>query len=188
MKTCIVLPTYNEAENLAPLVEQLLKLALPDSHVLIIDDNSKDGTGQIADGLAREISTDACLSFTAPARWDWERLMSLGSNGRWREAPNASSRWTRIFPTPPATFLTLFPRSASTTSSSDHATCRAASSIRAGAVGAIFLSKWANSVWVHWILGLQVRDATAGFKCWSRRALRENLARERSFERLCLSG
>ena len=34
-----------------------------------------------------------------------------------------------------------------------------------------FLSKWANSVWVHLILGLQVRDATAGFKCWSRRSL-----------------
>ncbi|MBI5649493.1 MAG: glycosyltransferase, partial [Chloroflexi bacterium] len=35
------------------------------------------------------------------------------------------------------------------------------------------LSWWANSVWVRVILGLQVRDATAGFKCWSRRALEQ---------------
>ena len=34
-----------------------------------------------------------------------------------------------------------------------------------------FLSKWANSIWVRTILGVQTRDATAGFKCWSRRAL-----------------
>ncbi|MDE3091691.1 MAG: glycosyltransferase, partial [Chloroflexota bacterium] len=34
-----------------------------------------------------------------------------------------------------------------------------------------FLSKWANSIWVRLILGTQVRDATSGFKCWSRRAL-----------------
>ena len=54
MKTCIVLPTFNEAENLAPLVAQLLSLSLPDPHLLIIDDNSKDDTGRIADDLQKK--------------------------------------------------------------------------------------------------------------------------------------
>lgn len=51
MKTVIVLPTYNEAENLPRLVSALFVLGL-DLNVLVVDDNSPDGTGQIADDLA----------------------------------------------------------------------------------------------------------------------------------------
>ena len=43
----IILPTYNEAENLTLVVEQLEGLGL-DLHVLVVDDNSRDGTQQIA--------------------------------------------------------------------------------------------------------------------------------------------
>src|SRR3954451_19035727 len=48
---CVVLPTYNEAENLAPLVESILVQA-PGVRVVVVDDASPDGTGAIADGLA----------------------------------------------------------------------------------------------------------------------------------------
>ena len=51
MKITIVLPTYNEAENLPKLVSALFMLPL-DLNVLVVDDNSPDGTGQIADNLA----------------------------------------------------------------------------------------------------------------------------------------
>lgn len=52
MKITLVVPTYNEAENLPKLVKELFELPLPDLNVLIVDDNSTDGTGQIADDLA----------------------------------------------------------------------------------------------------------------------------------------
>ena len=51
MKITIVLPTYNEAENLPKLVSALFMLPL-DLSVLVVDDNSPDGTGQIAEDLA----------------------------------------------------------------------------------------------------------------------------------------
>ena len=51
MRITIVLPTYNEAENLPKLVSALFSLPL-DLTVLVVDDNSPDGTGQIADDLA----------------------------------------------------------------------------------------------------------------------------------------
>ena len=51
MQITIVLPTYNEAENLPKLVSALLSLPL-DLSVLIVDDHSPDGTGQIADQLS----------------------------------------------------------------------------------------------------------------------------------------
>src|SRR5512139_3021038 len=51
MSITIVLPTYNEAENLPSLVSALLSLPL-DLSVLVVDDHSPDGTGAIADELA----------------------------------------------------------------------------------------------------------------------------------------
>jgi dolichol-phosphate mannosyltransferase len=53
LKVTIVTPTYNEAENLPKLVSALFALPL-DLHVLVVDDNSPDGTGKIADELAKQ--------------------------------------------------------------------------------------------------------------------------------------
>jgi dolichol-phosphate mannosyltransferase len=54
VRTVICLPTYNEKDNLEPMVRALRELDLDDLHVLVIDDNSPDGTGEIADRLAAE--------------------------------------------------------------------------------------------------------------------------------------
>lgn len=53
MRITIVLPTYNEAENLPKLVSALFSLPL-DLAVLVVDDNSPDGTGRLADDLATQ--------------------------------------------------------------------------------------------------------------------------------------
>lgn len=53
LKKLLVIPTYNESENIRPLVRKVREY-VPDMHILIIDDNSPDGTGRIADELARE--------------------------------------------------------------------------------------------------------------------------------------
>ena len=53
MKTLIIIPTYNELENLRPILEKIFSFA-PETDVLIVDDNSPDGTGQLADEVAQE--------------------------------------------------------------------------------------------------------------------------------------
>ena len=53
MPITIVLPTYNEAENLPKLVSALLSLPL-DLSVLVVDDHSPDGTGELADDLSHQ--------------------------------------------------------------------------------------------------------------------------------------
>jgi dolichol-phosphate mannosyltransferase len=50
MRPLVIVPTYNERANVVPLLERLL--AIPDLRVLIVDDASPDGTGQIADAYA----------------------------------------------------------------------------------------------------------------------------------------
>ena len=54
MQITVILPTFNEAENLPKIVPELFKLPLPDLKLLVIDDNSPDHTGEIADDLASQ--------------------------------------------------------------------------------------------------------------------------------------
>ena len=51
MQITVIIPTYNEAENLPKLAEEILSLPL-DIRMLVVDDHSPDGTGHVADALA----------------------------------------------------------------------------------------------------------------------------------------
>jgi dolichol-phosphate mannosyltransferase len=53
LRLTLILPTYNEAENLPDILAAVFALPLPDLRVLVVDDNSPDGTGQIAKDLAQ---------------------------------------------------------------------------------------------------------------------------------------
>ncbi|MBI5300434.1 MAG: polyprenol monophosphomannose synthase [Deltaproteobacteria bacterium] len=54
MMTAIVIPTYNEKENLPILAQRIFALNLPDVYLIVVDDNSPDGTGDVAEGLVKE--------------------------------------------------------------------------------------------------------------------------------------
>ena len=62
MKTIVMIPTYNEAGNIGPLISSLLALGLDDFEILVVDDSSPDGTGEIVAGLARRNSRIHLLS------------------------------------------------------------------------------------------------------------------------------
>ncbi|MFJ7169524.1 polyprenol monophosphomannose synthase [Streptomyces globosus] len=47
----VIIPTFNEAENIGPIVARV-RAAVPEAHILVADDNSPDGTGKLADELA----------------------------------------------------------------------------------------------------------------------------------------
>jgi dolichol-phosphate mannosyltransferase len=57
----VVIPTYNEADNVEPIIRattaELQQLGVRDYRILVVDDSSPDGTGQIADRLAQELET-----------------------------------------------------------------------------------------------------------------------------------
>jgi len=53
MKITIVIPTYNEAENIAKISEAVFALPVPDLNILVVDDNSPDGTGEMAEGISQ---------------------------------------------------------------------------------------------------------------------------------------
>ena len=51
--TLVIIPTFNERDNIVPIVRRTLA-AVPTTHVLVVDDDSPDGTGDVADDLSRE--------------------------------------------------------------------------------------------------------------------------------------
>ena len=53
MKFLVVIPTYNEAENLQSMISALFSLPIGDLHILVVDDSSPDGTGEIAETIRR---------------------------------------------------------------------------------------------------------------------------------------
>ncbi|MDQ3929470.1 MAG: polyprenol monophosphomannose synthase [Chloroflexota bacterium] len=82
MKALIILPTYNEIDNLRPLVEEILVRGPYD--ILVVDDNSPDGTGELAERLAEEhrgrvfvlhrrVKEGLGRAYTAGFRWGVER-------------------------------------------------------------------------------------------------------------------
>lgn len=54
MKTYVMIPTYNEMENISLLIRKILDLKIKNLHVVVVDDNSPDGTWKIVQGISRE--------------------------------------------------------------------------------------------------------------------------------------
>jgi dolichol-phosphate mannosyltransferase len=102
-RTLVIIPTYNERENL-PLIVERLRGALPNAHNLIVDDNSPDGTGVLADELAdadrrthvlhRTAKSGLGTAYVAGFRWGLDRgysvLVEMDADGS--HAPEQLSR------------------------------------------------------------------------------------------------
>ena len=65
-KTLVLIPTYNEKDNIPILVTDLM--AIPGVSVMVLDDQSPDGTGKVADELGVEVSRAACRRCIAPGQ------------------------------------------------------------------------------------------------------------------------
>ena len=81
-RTLVIIPTYNEADNVRPIAGAVLE-NLPEAHLLFVDDNSPDGTGALADGLAagdarihvlhRDAKDGLGRAYVAGFKWALER-------------------------------------------------------------------------------------------------------------------
>lgn len=170
MKTCIVLPTYNEAQNLEPIAEQILALGLDAPHILIIDDNSQDGTGDLAEQLRARHAAQITVMHR-PGKLGLGTAYLTGFQWALAHGAECVIQMDSDFSHSPR-YLPSF-----VGQMKEYDLVVGSRYVPGGQLDPHwsewrrFLSMWANSIWVRSILGLQVRDATAGFKCWSRRAL-----------------
>ena len=166
VRVLVIIPTYNEIDNLERIVARV-HAAVGAAHVLVVDDASPDGTGQIADALAEadprvqvlHRSGKAGLGAAYVAGFDWglragyDALVEMDADGS--HAPEQlpmlltalegadlvlGSRWV------PGGEVVNWPRSRS------------------------FLSRGGN-LYTRWALGLQLHDATGGYRAVRRQVL-----------------
>ncbi|MEO7372692.1 MAG: polyprenol monophosphomannose synthase [Terrimesophilobacter sp.] len=164
--TIVIIPTYNERQNLMPIVGRVLK-TVPETHVLIVDDNSPDGTGPLADDLAaadprvhvlhRADKSGLGAAYQAGFRWaldrGYEQLVEMDGDGSHQpeqlprllgalEAGGLAlgSRWV------PGGTVENWPRRR------------------------VVLSR-GGSLYARIALGLPFRDITGGYRAFSREAL-----------------
>ncbi len=165
--TYVIIPTYNEKENIADLVGQIIALPV-DVGVVIVDDNSPDGTGEIADGLAAEyagrvhvvhrpgklgLGTAYIAGFQKGFTLNTKRLLTMDAD---------FSHHPRYIP-------------AMIEASARYDVVIGSRYVRGGGVKdctwpRILLSRGAN-LFAHLMLNLHARDATAGFRCYRRKVL-----------------
>ena len=170
-KIVVVLPTYNEADNLPLLVAALWQLEIPGLMILVVDDNSPDGTGRIADELARERPGDLVVLHR-------EKKEGLGrayvAGFKWALAHEADVviQMDCDFSHAPHHIPQML-------AELNHADVVIGSRYVPGGriderweTSRYLLSWWANALYTRLILNLEVRDGTAGFKCWRADVLR----------------
>src|SRR5690242_9772387 len=169
MKCVVVVPTYNEAENIAALAERIAN-ALPDVHLWLMDDNSPDGTADKAEALF----------LTRPEYAHFRVVRRSGPRGLGRAYRDGFQRalqedYDRIIQMDadlshdPAYLPALLEASREADLVIGSRYCPGGG-VRNWPWHRLLLSRFA--VWyVHKIARIPVADATAGYRCWTRRAL-----------------
>lgn len=166
-RALVVVPTYNEKENIAKLVAAVLQQD-PRLEMLIVDDSSPDGTGDIADGIAAQEPRIHCLHR--------ERKMGLGT------AYRAGFKWALE-----RDYALVFEMDADFSHDPNHlpqflaaiadADLVLGSRYRGGKVTVVnwpmsrLLLSYGANIYARIVTGLRLDDSTGGFKCFRRKVL-----------------
>jgi dolichol-phosphate mannosyltransferase len=165
-RALVVVPTYNEAVNLPQIVPQILAQNLR-IEVLVVDDNSPDGTGQMADEMAKAEPRIHVLhrpgkgglgkAYLAGFRWalerDYEFIFEMDAD----------------FSHDPK-FLTLFLDAAKDADLVIGSRYKTVVNVINWPISRLLLSLGANQ-YARWVTGLPIEDSTGGFKCFRRKVL-----------------
>jgi dolichol-phosphate mannosyltransferase len=166
LKATVIIPTYNERENIARLTAEILKQH-PSLHVLIVDDNSPDGTGEIADHLAASeeriqvLHRSAKLGLGSAYRVGFKAALEMGAD--------YLIEMDADFSHDPA-MLPVFIETIQKCDLVIGSRYLNGVSVVNWPIRRLMLSYFA-SVYTRLITGLDIRDCTSGFKCFSRAAM-----------------
>jgi dolichol-phosphate mannosyltransferase len=166
MKTMVVIPTYNERDNIETLVPAILRLG-DDFYVTIVDDNSPDGTGEIADQLAclyphvhvihrlakQGLGTAYLTGFTYALQNGVEYIFEMDAD--FSHDPQSLPEFLALMDTHDVVIGSRYVKGLAVVNWS---------------LRRLFLSLAAN-LYARWITGLHLCDCTSGFKCFKREVL-----------------
>jgi dolichol-phosphate mannosyltransferase len=176
LQITVVIPTYDEAENLPKMVSALFMLPLPELRLLVVDDNSPDGTGQIAENLAAQHPGRISV-LHRPGKMGLGTAYVSGFTVALKAGAEAVAQMDADFSHPPELLVDM---------ARTLETCDAALGSRYIPGGGVdtrwpvwrkALSGFGN-IYARTILGIPIKDVTGGFRMWRRETL-EKLPLER---------
>ncbi len=165
-RALIIFPTYNERENIEKIVHSVLPLD-PRNNVLIVDDNSPDGTGDIADRLSEQEEKVSVLhrenkqglgrAYIAGFKWAIERKFDLifEMDADFSHSPEYIKDFLREIQNYDLVIGSRYISGVNVVN---------------WPIGRLLLSYYANA-YTRIVTGLPLRDATGGFKCFRRKVL-----------------
>jgi dolichol-phosphate mannosyltransferase len=164
----VIIPTYNEKENIQNIISAVFLLT-PEFHILIVDDNSPDGTGNIVKKLMNEF-TDRLFLIERPGKLGLGTAYISGFKWALEQGYEFIFEMDADFSHDPKDLVQL------------HKACLNGADLAIGSryksgvnvvnwpMGRVLISYFA-SAYVRFITGMNVRDTTAGFKCYRRKVL-----------------
>jgi len=163
----VFLPTYNERESIRPLIERILE-ALPDAEILVVDDISPDGTGDIVEAMAKGDPRIGVVHREGPRGRGW-----AGIEGLRRAAMRPDVEYVIEMDADGSHDPSCIPRLLAAAASAD--LVLGSRYVEGGGVTGWGWFRRLNSAVANrvarLVLGLPFRDATSGFRCFRRRVL-----------------
>ena len=166
MKTLVLIPTYNERDNLPVLVADVMKI--PGTEVLVIDDQSPDGTGQIADALGLEYPGRVSVMHRTGRRG-----LGVSYLDGFRHAVGTNADLVVQMDADRSHDPQYLPAMIEAAAGADLVVGSRylhGISVVNWPLRRIILSTFANT-YIRTVTGLGVRDCTTGYRCWRRDAL-----------------
>ncbi len=181
MKTCIIIPTYNERENIIPLISELFRLIPQNARIFVVDDGSPDGTGELVRDYAAKKGGVTLM----------ERSGKLGMGSAYRAA------FRKVLDEGGDDFIVTMDADFSHNPRYVPELIRKCADGYDLAVGSRYIAggkiehwelwrralSWGGNLYVRLVTGSPIRDNTAGFSC-----MRTEFLRRVPFERIKPSG
>jgi dolichol-phosphate mannosyltransferase len=168
----VVLPTYQEAANLPVIIAALFSLPLPCLHVIVVDDDSPDGTGQIAEDLVGRYGRERLRVVHRPGKEGLGRAYVDGMT----HALAAGAEFVVQMDSDLSHRPEYLPQMLGTLLSSGAEVVIGSRYVVGASVGTEWpwhrrSLSWFANMYVRLLLRLEIRDATAGYKMWRAAAL-----------------
>jgi dolichol-phosphate mannosyltransferase len=165
----VVIPTYNERQNISELIPAIQR-AVPDLHILVVDDNSPDSTGQAVLDLAAD-QREKIFLLSRPAKDGLAQAYSAGFKEALRRGYDLILQMDADLSHDPVYLPTFLQHMATFDLLLGSRYLRGVNVVNWD-FKRLILSKMA-SVYIRWVTGMPFSDLTGGFKCWKRETLEQ---------------
>lgn len=165
----VVIPTYNEADNLEALTSELWSLPIPDIRILVVDDASPDGTGDIAECMSKE-KPDKISVLHREGKLGLGSAYIAGFKKAIEEQPDAIVQMDADFSHSPNYLPAFLENLKSADAVLGSRYVPGGSLDERWGLGRRMLS-WFGNFYSRSILNMEIQDATGGFRMWRRSTL-----------------